>query len=87
MLRLSELAGQGQAHAVLCICDAATGDFVCAVLGADFIDAQWAICDKEYHEPAMEICRSIQCRHALTKAQLHDALVNVRAFAAAGRCS
>lgn len=25
----------------------------------------------------MEICRSIRCAHAITKAQLHDALVNV----------
>ncbi len=44
---------------------------------ADFIKAQWTICDKEYHEPAMQICRDIKCNHALTKAQLHDALVNV----------
>ncbi|KAI3435766.1 hypothetical protein D9Q98_001824 [Chlorella vulgaris] len=42
----------------------------------DFIKAQWTICDKEYHEPAMQICRDIKCNHALTKAQLHDALVN-----------
>jgi hypothetical protein len=63
------------------------GCYVCDVLCADFIDAQWAICDKEYHEPAMEICRKIKCRNALTKAQLHDALVNVSTVHfATGRC-
>ena len=45
--------------------------------GADFIKAQWDVCDTEYHEPAMQICRDIHCNYALTKAQLHDALVNV----------
>ena len=33
---------------------------------------------QEYHLPAMQWCRRVHCRHALTKAQLHDALVNVR---------
>ena len=45
----------------------------------DFIKAQWTVCDKEYNAPAMEICKQIHCQYALTKAQLHDALVNVRA--------
>ena len=26
----------------------------------------------------MQWCKKVYCRHALTKAQLHDALVNVR---------
>lgn len=43
----------------------------------EFIKAQWTVCDAEYHEPAMKWCQKVNCRLAITKAQLHDALVNV----------
>lgn len=42
----------------------------------DFIDTQWKVCDDQYNQPSMEWCKRIQCQHALTKAELHDALVN-----------
>ena len=43
----------------------------------DFINSQWTVCDREYNVPAMAHCKKLKCQHALTKAQLHDALVNV----------
>lgn len=45
---------------------------------AEFIQAQWMVCDDQYGKPAQDWCKTVECRYALTKAQLHDALVNVR---------
>ncbi|KAI7840223.1 hypothetical protein COHA_006005 [Chlorella ohadii] len=70
---LRSLAGKGDRFTGLTGFEAAVGQLA---NHKGFIDAQWAICDKEYHLPAMQWCKKIQCRHALTKAQLHDALVN-----------
>jgi hypothetical protein len=46
-------------------------------LNPEFIKAQWTVCDQEYDVPAMRWCQKIKCNLAITKAQLHDALVNV----------
>ncbi|KAL4429608.1 hypothetical protein ABPG77_008657 [Micractinium sp. CCAP 211/92] len=42
----------------------------------DFINAQWTIAEQQYIEPSQVVCRQLQCRYALTKAQLYDALIN-----------
>ena len=43
----------------------------------EFIKAQWTVCHNEYDVPATRWCQKIKCNLAVTKAQLHDALVNV----------
>lgn len=48
------------------------------VCTADFINAQWTIAEQQYIEPSQVVCRQLKCQYALTKAQLYDALINVR---------